>query len=61
MSQFVCDTETGCTVTVLVEPAPPSAERTEDLLALFYAFLAVLAVLWGLRQLINLFSGDTEK
>lgn len=61
MSQFVCDTETGCTITVQVEPAPPSAERVDDLLSLFYAFMAVLAVLWCARQFINLFSGDTEK
>ena len=61
MSQFVCDTETGCTVTVLVEPAPPSAEWVDDLLILFYAFLAILVLLWGSRQLMKLFSGDTEK
>lgn len=61
MSQFICDTEAGCTVTVQVEAAPPSAERVEDLLHLFYAFLAVLTVVWGLKQLINLFSGDTER
>gem|GEM_PF-5757474 len=29
--------------------------------ALFYAFLAALAVVWGVKQLLNLFSGDTEK
>lgn len=61
MSQFVCDTETGCTITVQVEAAPPSAERVGDLLALFYAFLAVLVVIWGLKQLIRLFTGDTER
>jgi flagellar biogenesis protein FliO len=60
MSQFVCDTETGCTVTVLVEAAPPSAERVQDLLDMFYLFLLALCVAWGLKQLIKLFSGDME-
>jgi len=46
---------------VQVEPAPPSAQRVEDLLVLFYAFLAVIVVIWGLRKIIDLFSGDTEK
>jgi len=49
------------TIVVQVEPAPPSAQRIEDLLALFYAFLAVIVVIWGLRKIIELFSGDTEK
>jgi TRAP-type C4-dicarboxylate transport system permease small subunit len=61
MSQFICDTETGCTVTVLVEPAPPSAERVDDLLMLFYAFLAIIVFLWGSRQLMKLFGEDNEK
>jgi len=49
------------TLVVQVEPAPPSAERIGDLLALFYAFLAVIVVIWGLRKIIDLFSGDTER
>lgn len=49
------------TIVVQVEPAPPSAERVQDLLDLFYLFLAVLVAVWGLRKLIDLFSGDTEK
>jgi TRAP-type C4-dicarboxylate transport system permease small subunit len=55
MSQFICDTATGCTVTVLVEPAPPSAERIQDLLDLFYIFLALIVVVWGSKQLLKLF------
>lgn len=46
------------TIVVQVEPAPPSAERVEDLLALFYLGLPVLVVVWGLKRLIALFSGD---
>lgn len=46
------------TIIVQVEPAPPSAERVEDLLALFYMGLAILVVVWGLKRLIALFSGD---
>lgn len=46
------------TIVVQVEPAPPSAERIDDLLALFYLGLSVLVVVWGLKRLIGLFSGD---
>ena len=36
-------------------------ERVADMAALFYAFLAALVVVWGVKQLLNLFTGDTEK
>ena len=36
-------------------------ERVADMAALFYAFLAVLVVVWGIKRLLNLFTGDTEK
>lgn len=36
-------------------------ERVADMASLFYAFLAVLVVVWGVKQLLNLFTGDTEK
>lgn len=36
-------------------------QRVQDMTALFYAFLAVLVVVWGAKQLLNLFSGDTSK
>lgn len=61
MSQFICDTQTGCTVTVVVEPAPAKAEHVQDILDVFYLMLGVIVVVWGSRQIINLFSTDTEK
>ena len=36
-------------------------ERVADMASLFYAFLAVLVVVWGVKQLLNLFTGDTER
>lgn len=36
-------------------------DRVADMASLFYAFLAVLVVVWGVKQLLNLFTGDTEK
>lgn len=36
-------------------------ERVADMTALFYAFLAALVLVWGVKQLLNLFTGDTEK
>ena len=36
-------------------------ERVADMQALFYAFLAVLVVVWGIKQLANLFTGDTSR
>lgn len=36
-------------------------ERVADMTALFYAFLLVLVMVWGVKQLLNLFTGDTEK
>jgi len=36
-------------------------ERVADMVALFYAFLTVLVIVWGVKQLLNLFTGDTEK
>ena len=35
--------------------------RISDMTALFYAFLAVFVVVWGVKQLLNLFSGDTSR
>lgn len=39
----------------------PDSERISDITSLFYAFLLVLVVVWGLKQLLNLFTGDIEK
>lgn len=41
--------------------ASTDPQRIEDMTALFYLFLAVLVAVWGCKQLLNLFTGDTEK
>lgn len=46
------------TLIVQVEPAPPSTERLQDIEDLFYLGLPALIVLWGLKRLMQLFSGD---
>lgn len=50
--------ENTTTIVVQVEPAPPSIERLQDIEDLFYLALPALIVLWGLKRLIQLFSGD---
>ena len=50
----------GGTVTLQVDSAS-DPERVADMASLFYAFVAVLVVVWGVKQLLNLFTGDTEK
>ena len=39
----------------------PDPERMADMQSLFYAFLLVLVLAWGAKQLLNLFSGDTSR
>lgn len=36
-------------------------QRVHDMTDLFYAFLLVLVTVWGIKQLLNLFTGDTSK
>lgn len=38
-----------------------SPERVQDMTDLFYAFLLVLVAVWAIKQLANLFTGDTER
>lgn len=47
-------------------PESPSAGsldsgRVLDMQAVFYGFLLVLVTVWGLKQLLSLFTGDTER
>jgi flagellar biogenesis protein FliO len=44
------------TVVVQVEPAPPSEERMQDLLVLFGLVILALVTVWGLKQILNLFT-----
>lgn len=51
-------TATTETVTVVVqlEPAPPDAERITDLAALFALVIVAAVAVWGMKQILNLFS-----
>jgi len=40
---------------------PTNPDRIQDMTSLFYAFLAVLVVIWGVRRLLDLFTGDTSR
>lgn len=46
---------------VTVSDTDSSPERVQDMTDLFYVFLLVLVTVWGLKQLLNLFSGDTSR
>ena len=49
-------TTEAVTVVVQLEPAPPNEERMQDLLTLFGLVMVALVVVWGAKQLLNLFS-----
>ena len=36
-------------------------ERVLDMQAVFYGFLLVLVTVWGVKHLLNLFTGDTDR
>lgn len=56
MEPVVC--EGTCTVTLTVEAAPLSPERAEDLLGMFWSFVLVLVVVWGLKQILKIFTAE---
>lgn len=58
MEPVVC--EGTCTVTLTVESAPLSPERAEDLLVMFWGFVLVLIVVWGLKAILNIFTANPE-
>lgn len=49
------------TLTVKLEPAPPSAERINDLMQLFYLSIAFLIVIYGGKKLLSLFDSNHDK
>ncbi len=40
---------------------PVDTERVLDMTELFYAFVLVCVTVWGVKQLLNLFTGDTSR
>lgn len=51
----------GTTLKVETTPQPIDPVRVQDMQALFIAFVAVLVSVWGLKQLLRLFTSDTER
>ena len=49
-------TSDGLTVTVQVEPAPPSPENLGDISAVFGLFLAAAVLVFCARRLLDLFN-----
>lgn len=45
-----------CTVTLVLSPATATPDQYEALLTVFGVALAALAVVWGVRRLLALFS-----
>jgi hypothetical protein len=46
---------------VSVKPEPVDSVRVADMYSLFIALVGVLVVIWGVKQLLRLFTGDMEK
>jgi flagellar biogenesis protein FliO len=44
-----------------VKPEPVDSVRVADMYSLFIALVGVLVVIWGVKQLLRLFTGDMEK
>lgn len=59
-TDITCTASAPCSLIVQVEPAPPSAERVQDLLDLFYLFLGVIIVIWGAKKLLQLFDTNHD-
>jgi hypothetical protein len=51
----------GTTLEVQATAEPVDPDRVADMAALFGLFIGVLVIVWGSKQLLNLFSGDIEK
>lgn len=45
---------------VSVKPEPIDSERTADMYALFLALLGVLVAVWGVKQLLRIFTDDRD-
>jgi len=47
-----------CTVTLVVESAPITVENADDLMGMWWGFMAALAAVWGLKRIYALFNSD---
>lgn len=52
---------TACTVTILLEPAPVTMERIDDMTLIWGGFLLAAIVVMGLRKLANVFDSSPHE
>lgn len=57
MTTQTIDCGTACTVTLQLEPAPVTTEKLEDISLAFGFMLMIVILVWGGRQLYNVFNG----
>ena len=50
----------GSTSQVTLEPAPLSEERAADMLQLFWLFVLALVMVWGWKQILNIFTSNGD-
>ena len=50
----------ACTVTVQYEAAPLTEERATDLISMFWDFVLALVLVWGVKQILNLFTENAH-
>jgi hypothetical protein len=51
---------TACTVAVTLSLSPPTMEEVADLGAAFLLIMGVTVVIYGCRQVLNIFKADHE-
>ncbi len=51
----------GTTLEVQATAEPVDPARVVDMQTVFIGFLSVLVLVWGVKQLLNLFAGDTTR
>lgn len=57
MAAQTIECATACTVTLQLEPAPVTTEKLEDIGVAFGLMLFMVILVWGGRQLYNVFNG----
>jgi hypothetical protein len=57
MAAQTIECPTACSVTLQLEPAPVTAEKLGDISLAFGAMLLIVILVWGGRQLYNVFNG----
>ncbi len=61
MAAQTIECATACTVTLQLEPAPVTTEKLEDIGLAFGLMLMTVILVWGGRQLYNVFNGGPHE